>query len=321
MSRLYLFTLLSRTSAPAGVNTSKMPERLPEALFEGFNVKAVYIRRFKRLLLTVLGLSAATLLANALLAAGGPPQELSSVWRAEPVLVDEHVSEWSGALAGVAGKPISLGVANDGEFLYVAIATSDPGVRQMLGRTGFTVWIDPDGKERSVFGIALPPVWAMPNRGRAPAENAEDRPPAPALEPWTYLEIREGKKDRHRIELVYLARGGIAAAVDQPEGTLVYEIKMPLARSDTRPYAAGVKPGALVGLGVETEKLDRAGQRPGGGRDGRGGAGGGMGGSGGGRGGMGGASGRAMGGGADSMNGKPPQPIKFWVRVRLSQGS
>ncbi len=118
--------------------------------------------------------------------------------------------------------------------------------------------------------------------------------------------------------------GGIAAMIDIANRTLIYEVRIPLASSDSLPFAVNAAPGSMIGVGFKVGKIgdaldeDPPGERPpqgmpsGGG--GMGGPGGGMGGSGGGMGGPGGGMGGPGGpGGAASS-----QAFEYWAKVRLA---
>ncbi|MGE5200099.1 MAG: hypothetical protein ACM3H9_10695, partial [Rhodospirillaceae bacterium] len=113
---------------------------------------------------------------------------IESAWSAEAPAVDGKLTEWSSPLVSLGSAPLSLGVRNDGEFLYVALASSDQATRIMLGAAGFTVWMDPSGKSKKSFGISVPPAVAagrgMPGRGPGgpPGEGGQppDSPGAPA---------------------------------------------------------------------------------------------------------------------------------------------
>jgi hypothetical protein len=114
---------------------------------------------------------------------------------------------------------------------------------------------------------------------------------------------------------------GIAVKVGSVEGSLVYELKVPIALSADFQYAIGAKPGALIGFGLETPKVEKPSRESGGGMGGMGG-GGGMGGRGG-RGGGGGRGGMGRGGGGESggmgRGGfEPPKPVKAWATIQLS---
>ena len=113
---------------------------------------------------------------------------------------------------------------------------------------------------------------------------------------------------------------GIEAAAGEPEGSLVYEFKVPLAPRGGQPFAVLSLPGHTIGLRFETGELPqggaraREGERPGGG-----GGNGGYGGGGyGGRGGMGGHGGGYGGGSHGQYGATQAKPVKLWTVVHLA---
>lgn len=323
----------------------------------------------------------AALACAAAVAAATP--RIEALWASEAPLIDGVLTEWT-SLERLDQAKMSVAMRNDGRFLYAALASSDPSTRMLLGTAGFTVWFDPAGKNKKAFGIAIPPAMASgPGmRGGGPgtsggppgSRGAEGQPPSEqggpppgpegqegrhppepegrggpgglaAIGPLRAIEVAgPGKDDLRRLELAYARTIGIDVAVRLSEGVLVYEFRLPLAASPDQPHAVRAVPGAAVGLGIETNKLERGGRGDEGGRGRAGGpggggiggiggpGGGGIGGPGGGGiggvggGGMGGRSGGGMGGGM--MGGAPPgggrdgmeqpKPIKIWTVVRLA---
>ncbi len=103
----------------------------------------------------------------------------------------------------------------------------------------------------------------------------------PEPEPTDRLEVYGPQKDDAHSFVTTMAPG-IAVKIGAVEGHLVYELKVPLTKTAETPYAIEAKPGALIGFGIETPKMEQPsheGERGGGGF---GGLGGGMGGRGGG---------------------------------------
>jgi hypothetical protein len=123
-----------------------------------------------------------------------------------------------------------------------------------------------------------------------------------------------GKNDRR--DLAFEEAPGIQAKIGESTGVLVYELRVPLVKSDSQPYAIGARTNAMIGVGLETPEFDRSAMRSqmggGGGRGGRGG----FGGRGGGMGGRGGYGGRGgMGGGRGF---EATKPLKVWNVVQLA---
>ena len=262
---------------------------------------------FRRTALPVLALFAAA----AVIAA--ETTRLDSAWSAEAPAVDGTLTEWTSPLATLGLARLSVGVRNDSQFVYVALASSDQATRTMLGAAGFTVWFDPAGKEKKAFGITVPPTMKGPGM----------REGGPGIGTITAIEVAgPSKDDRRRLELAYARTIGLDVAARVAEGVLVYELRMPLAVSESQPYGVKSAPGGTVGLGIETGELPKPGGRgeDGGGGRGRGGMGGGPPGGGGGMMGGGGMPG-GMGGPPEGGRGEMRElkPIKGWATVHLAR--
>jgi hypothetical protein len=116
---------------------------------------------------------------------------------------------------------------------------------------------------------------------------------------------------------------GVDVAIRNEQGTLQYELKVPLARGADHPYAIDAQPGKSIGVGLETGKMPQRSFGSGrGGGFGGGGGGGGMGGGGRGRGGGGGGGMGGRGGGGRGGGGQrgfePPKPLKGWATVTIA---
>ena len=118
-----------------------------------------------------------------------------------------------------------------------------------------------------------------------------------------------------------LKKAGIDIAAGQPEGSLVYELRVPLAVSADRPFAVESSPGKTVGLRFETGEMPTGGA-PGGRGGHSGGTGGGYGGHGGWGGGYGGRGGGMGGGYGGRSRGQygatQAKPVKVWTVVHLA---
>lgn len=312
----------------------------------------------RRLRSLVLLLVLAAVVCAVAIAVAAESLRIESVWSAEAPTVDGKLTEWSAPLVTLGSTPLSLGVRNDGQFVYVALASSDPATRMMLGAAGFTVWMDPSGKNKKSFGITVPPTIAggrgmrgrgpgggpPPDQSGAPAQPGQESqkdppqggpggPGGPAVGAITSIEVAgSSKDDKRRFELAYARTIGLDVAARVAEGVLVYELRVPLSVTEAQPYGVKSSPGSTIGLGIETAELARPEGRGEGGGRGRGGMGGGppVGGGGGMGGGMGGGGMTGGGGGQPGgMGGGPPgggregmrelKPIKVWTVVQLAK--
>jgi hypothetical protein len=242
------------------------------------------------------------------------------------ILIDGHQDDWSGAVEQFGAEPVSIQLANDRSFLYLRLVTSDPAARTQIMRRGLVVWFDPEGKTKKRFGLKYPVVESSEEQlgsgrygghrqgagdsGGSGSAGRGERPSDDSYRPADHIDILSSNKDDER-SLTLDHASGIEAAARVDQGTLVYELKVPLARSDEHPYAIGTGPGKTIGIGLETPKVEHTSHDEGG----RGYGGGGGYGHGGG---MGGRGGGMHGGGGGESGFQPPKPLNAWGTVALS---
>jgi hypothetical protein len=245
----------------------------------------------------------------------GGSAELTSSWNPKEVTIDGRASEWGTHLSALKDTHVSLGVQNDQDYLYLCLTSTDLQFRRQMMGLGLTVWFESENGEK--LGIQYP--IGMREQGRlASFEPEENRQPEDRRklmeEALQNLEVLgPGKDDRNLLSI--LQAPGISVKVGSSEGPVVYELKLPLKKSNDHPYAIGAGVGSTVKLAIETGKFEPQVRQGDGGPSGgmrggrRGGGGGGMpggGGYGGGR------QGRESGGGSR------PDPLDVSLKVHLT---
>ncbi len=258
------------------------------------------------------------LLLAALLVGGcGSTTALQSTSPDREITVDGSAEDWQGALTPIEKKKLSLGVLNDGEFLYLALVTSDRQLINQMMIRGLTVWFDAEGGKEKTFGIRFPLGLMESGAQFSPRETQQS--------PDVRRELFEGSLDEldivrsedksTRFPRQAIPRLHVTAKMNA--GTLVYELQIPLRTSETHAFAIDAEPGDVIGLGLETPEINREAMRQGGRGGGRGGGGRGGGGrGGGGRGGFGGGGQGGRGGrGAPQQQ---PESLKLWTTVELA---
>lgn len=244
--------------------------------------------------------------------------QLSSIWRDREVTIDGKHDDWLNALMYFEEENISLGLQNDESFIYICMIVEDPMIRNQIMRQGFTLWFDPPGGKKRIFGIKFPVGMSeeeMQMRGMQEGDVPQkqrrgEQDPEGVRRQMTELEIFGPGKDES-VRMTIDEAKGININIRASSGTLVYELKVPLSQNEQYPYAVGAKAGSSIGIRLETPKLTRSSMR--------GGMAGGMPG-GGGRGGMGGmpGSGGMRGGG---MRPQMPGPLKVKAIVQLASAA
>jgi H/ACA ribonucleoprotein complex subunit 1 len=289
--------------------------------------------------------------------------KLMSEWPKTPVVIDGKDTEWPMLVSIEKDVHLSIAVKNDDQTLYIALITSDAVTALQTLNEGLIVWMDAEGGTKKRFGFRYPvgrPAGSQGgNRGRYASGGGERGgqgqtgeqqgqggreagyvgPPPDPEAIWNRAasdgrlmtaELLGPEKDQVRT-LMLDASPSIRAKIGHAEGMMVYELAIPLATSPESPDGLGVRPGAIIGIGLETP--ERKAETSGSGGRGGGGYGGGMGGRGGGGygggggrggggygGGMGGRGGGGYGGeGASSGSfGQQAKPVKAWTTVQLA---
>jgi hypothetical protein len=254
--------------------------------------------------------SLAALFSVAVLGASTP--QIGSLWRSHEIRIDGVNTEWTSIDELEKGPGVA--VANDDTFLYVIVTASDQQTRREIG-SGVILWFDPTGTKKETFAIGIPgPLRHMPpsggGRSAQPPEAAMPASvPAESIDDFDVYGPEKGERHWIRMDPAF----GVTMAAAMTEGTLVYELQLPLKKTDAHPYAVGAGPGAQLAFAVATPTVapPHTGGTGGGGGYGGGGRSGGMGRGGGGRGG-------GMGGGGQSPTASQPAPIKIWTKLTLA---
>jgi len=218
---------------------------------------------------------------------------VQSHWRTDEVRIDGVMSDWPGLT--FVSKEVATSVVNDGQDLYVLVASSDPGVILQVTRAGLAVFLDAKGGKAETFGVRIPPLGSRLAPGNAPAGAQDDQPVL------SYFDILgPGRDDMRRVEVDETT--GVDLRIGTNDGTLFMEVKVPLVAGAGRPYAPGINLAkGEVGFGIVTPDPPREV------RAGRGGRGGGfvMGGS---------------GGGARMPGAPKGKDVNVWTRIVLAKG-
>ena len=233
--------------------------------------------------------------------------KLGSVWLDREVTIDGAINEWHDSLTYIDGPDVFVGALNDDQFLYICIHSRDSDFVFQAMRRGLVIKLDAKGSD--AFEIQFP-MGALESGVRPPVRGAEfDREAArrkteESLD--TFLLLGPGAEDRQRIPIDNQL--GIELLTDTRGGEFVYELKIPLDRSDLHPFAIDTEPGAVLSLALDTPEIDRdqMRQQMGGGRGG----------------GMGGMPGGGKGGGGrGGMSDQRPEmsePLKVRAKIRLA---
>jgi hypothetical protein len=197
-------------------------------------------------------IASASLVASAALLA---PVEVSraqtstivATWRTAEIAVDGSTADWE-SLARIGEGP-AVSARNDVDDLYLAIASSDPMVRVQLA-TGLIVWLDASGRRQQSFGLRLEGLAPRPLAGAAPTPSTSTLPDR-VVNPLDQFDLLGPARLQRRL-IDDPGGAGFRLASGVENDTIVYEMRIPLVRTDATPHALGAKPGASISLGIET---------------------------------------------------------------------
>jgi hypothetical protein len=232
--------------------------------------------------------------------------EVSSRWTSHELKINGTNAEWKDATTLLPGPEVVVGVKNDRENLYLFMETSNRMTQIQMLALGTTVWFSTKGEKERVFGIQFPVSGLLQGRRFPTQQNPEDFKHLIELAQRQFEVVGPGEADRHRI--ADKQDKGIDVHIGYADGSLMYELKIPLHKSADHIYALEADALKPMLIGLETGEYSdamRAQLNP----QPRSSAG-----SGGGRGGRGGGGGQGSG----NLGGDAPEPLKHWLLVHLT---
>jgi hypothetical protein len=183
-------------------------------------------------------------------------QELRSGWTNQEFAITGDGNHWQSGTVEISGPDVAVGVKNDENHLYIGIVTSNRATQlQMLG-LGCTAWFDTEGKKDKTFGIQFPVSGLLQGR-RFPTRDNPAELQALITSAQRQLVIRGPGVGEQRRMLVKDA-GGIEARIGYVDGTMTYELKVPLRKSQEHPNAINADLTKPLFVGLETGDIAEA---------------------------------------------------------------
>lgn len=199
----------------------------------------------------------------ALLAAAGvsllasESRQINSAWRDRDVRIDGVDEEWRDLTTPVKGQRFAVGFVNDGEALYFCLLTKDAATVRQITRAGLIVWLDPAGGKKKTFGVRFPVGYGpMGGEGRQKPRESEPVPPGGTATEgqaaWGQGDVQVLGPGRNDVRDLENGRSGVAARYSLRGDLLVYELKVPLNKSEEAPFGLNVTPGAALRVELQT---------------------------------------------------------------------
>ena len=172
------------------------------------------------------------------------------------VEIDGNLADWQDTMIYIKRESLFLGVANDGEYVYVAVQSRNTDTNRSIVINGLIVWFDPEGGSKDKLGIQFP--MGLANTGRmgvsGPPRGSREFEEKFRASLGTFIALGPGRGDSE--ELLVENRFGIELSGNYAAGDFIYELKVPLRRTEGHPHAIGAAPGAVVRLTLETPEID-----------------------------------------------------------------
>jgi len=250
-------------------------------------------------------------------------EQIHSIWNDETIMIDGDDQEWHSRQFVPKGEKVALGIMNDEANLYLSFRTADQQTIIRALSLGFTIWIDPKGGKKQVFGIRYPIGAGFGEmrgllRGQWAAYDEREEQIRLLMVSQTMVDVY-GRDNTLINHIPQSNADGIKLKSMYTQGQFIFEVQIPFTIITEQTGGPKLSLGAKVGVGFVAGAIDRdalreqmggraggGGERPGGSMGGRGGRGGGP---------PGGGMGRPGGG-----NRQMPEAMEAWFMVKLAEG-
>jgi hypothetical protein len=261
--------------------------------------------------------------------------DIESAWRKNEITINGNPDEWAGSIQYSNESKLGIGFINDEKNLFICMSSYDHQINRQIMDFGFTFLIKLKNGHGKIFGVRFPCGMDRPgHRPHSPREMGNN--PDMMNEDFekslqTIQIIGPLQSDTMPMQIVQAESAGLTARIRLlPNGSLCYEVKLPLRPDSSNKLSINVGNDSILAFSCETSVpaggLKFSGGPPSGPTGGMGGGPGGMGGGpggGAGGGGMGGGPGGGMGGPGGGPGGGPPsgemlQQFKAKMSIKLA---
>lgn len=167
--------------------------------------------------------------------------------------IDGSERDWYAHLRPLDKENMSMAVLNDDEYLYVSMLTSDPTLIRQITMRGLVLWIDPEGGAEQTIGLQFPIGATNTGRSVPTPRNTEEHEAIFAASLLDMEMLRDAGEERARIPANSIP--GVATGASLKNGTLFYEVRLPLASGGPFTFAADAAPGETIGVGLESAEI------------------------------------------------------------------
>ncbi|MDP8241679.1 MAG: hypothetical protein P9M09_01455 [Candidatus Celaenobacter antarcticus] len=192
-------------------------------------------------------------------------QELSSEYSTSDRVIDGLVDEWEeDEMTFLEKQDVMVGSVNDDGYLYISFYSTSRERAMQLMMSGFTVWIDANGKKKS-FGIHYPvrnidgmemqkSERGVNKQSREEKSSTDNAKPDFMEKVDKNLVIIDGK-DEKEYKIEYLQDIQVAYTFNRE--MFIYELKIPLTAKDHE-YSIEPTDKNVIYVCLETDEVERA---------------------------------------------------------------
>jgi hypothetical protein len=186
------------------------------------------------------------------------PPPVDSFWAAQPPKLDASSKDWEGtSLVSWEKGAVQYAFQNDGVNLYLLFMITDPKMRSTIEEGGLTILVEPAGQESKDYGILFHRKRITANESIAMLERQgplsdEQKAKIRATAYYNYYlaEVVDRKGDRVPVP-PGVAGPPVLFKFATEKKNLVFELEIPLARTNPALPGLAADPGATVNLGFE----------------------------------------------------------------------
>ena len=185
---------------------------------------------------------------------------VKSKWTAQPPMIDGLDDDWSEDVLTTKKKlRVDYAVRNDAQNIYVLFVFKDPKFLSSINFTGITLYFNTEGKKKKDHGFhftrkqvtADELIAYLEKKGEVLTE--EQRQSIKAKPAYiVYMAEIAGKKGKEASETTQTP-GSLRPAfkIKKKGEEVIYEFRVPLAKSETSPGGIGADPGHSIKVGFE----------------------------------------------------------------------
>lgn len=195
-------------------------------------------------------------------------ESVESKWAVQPLTIDGLDDDWTGdVLTSEKKLKVDYAVRNDAQNIYVLFVFKDPKFLSTINDSGITLYFNTEGKKKKDHSFHFIKQQVAPDELIAYLERrgellTEEQRQTIKEKPGyiVYMAERVGKKDKEAAEATQIPDILKPAFRIYRKGKeVIYEFRVPLAKSETSPDGIGADPGRTVKVGFEwggmTEEL------------------------------------------------------------------